>query len=689
MKKLIFIIFLLIFNGVFSQTIERKVIPSSGGYFKNNSLEVTYTIGEPVIETFSANNYLLTQGFNQPKATDFETIDVIIQNDTSVCYGSSITLSVIQSLAQNNNGILWSTGESTASIQFVANQSTTYYVTVYSNNIVYKDSVEVTVKQVSYSSSSTTACNNYSWNGQTYSQTGTYTWTGTNIDGCDSVATLFLTINRSTASTETKTACDSYSWNGQAYTQSGTYTWSGTNAAGCDSLATLILTINNSSIAPTSINASTNSITAGNPVTLTVAGGLLGTAASWKWYSGSCGSAYVGSGVSITLTPTVTTTYFVRAEGTCNNTACVNITITVNPASCAPTGIFSSAPSNTICSGNSVTLTAQGSIASGAVWRWYKGSCGGGGCIGTGTTIRVNPTSNTIYYVRSEGGSCGTTSCAAITIIVLKTPSAPGSITGQTSGLCSSSNIRYSCSTVSGAISYQWVVPAGANIVSGQGTNTIYVKFGTSLSSTSSCSANTICVKSINSCGSSQSKCINISLVPIAQSGWSISGPERVRCGETINYSVSVLNGASSYTWVLPNGWSILSGQGTASISVRAGCCNGNIKVTANNNCGSGSSSSKYVRISTSTSRGDDTDFSSQSEIATWRIWPVPVTNALYLDAGDDRPSKIEIFDATGRLVYQSTWRTVIDTKHFNTGAYYIRIAGRDGIKTQKFEVLR
>ena len=73
---------------------------------------------------------------------------------------------------------------------------------------------------------------------------GTYTWVGTNSVGCDSTATLVLTINLPTTSSSTVTECDNYIWNGTNYTTSGTYTWVGTNSVGCDSTATLVLTIN-------------------------------------------------------------------------------------------------------------------------------------------------------------------------------------------------------------------------------------------------------------------------------------------------------------------------------------------------------------------------------------------------------------------------------------------------------------
>ena len=51
----------------------------------------------------------------------------------------------------------------------------------------------------------------------------------TNAEGCDSTATLNLTINNSSSSSEDITACDSFDWNGVTYTESGTYTFESTN----------------------------------------------------------------------------------------------------------------------------------------------------------------------------------------------------------------------------------------------------------------------------------------------------------------------------------------------------------------------------------------------------------------------------------------------------------------------------
>ena len=47
--------------------------------------------------------------------------------------------------------------------------------------------------------------------------------------GCDSTANLNLTINSTTTSTSIDTACDSYTWNDSTYTQSGIYNYSGSS----------------------------------------------------------------------------------------------------------------------------------------------------------------------------------------------------------------------------------------------------------------------------------------------------------------------------------------------------------------------------------------------------------------------------------------------------------------------------
>ena len=62
-SKLIFI--LIFFTLPFSTLFGQQVISSGGTNFKGTSVELSWTIGEPVIETYSNSNTILTQGFHQ------------------------------------------------------------------------------------------------------------------------------------------------------------------------------------------------------------------------------------------------------------------------------------------------------------------------------------------------------------------------------------------------------------------------------------------------------------------------------------------------------------------------------------------------------------------------------------------------------------------------------------------------
>jgi len=72
MNKKLFILFSgMLFCGsvVFSQTIQNSVISSTGGSSSTGNVKMDYTLGEIVIETFSAGGNTLTQGFHQTNLT--------------------------------------------------------------------------------------------------------------------------------------------------------------------------------------------------------------------------------------------------------------------------------------------------------------------------------------------------------------------------------------------------------------------------------------------------------------------------------------------------------------------------------------------------------------------------------------------------------------------------------------------
>ncbi|VXB35199.1 hypothetical protein FLAVO9R_130053 [Flavobacterium sp. 9R] len=64
-------------------------------------------------------------------------------------------------------------------------------------------------------------------------------------------------------------------------------------------------------------------------------------------------------------------------------------------------------------------------------------------------------------------------------------------------------------------------------------------------------------------------------------------------------YSIAAVTNALSYTWAVPTGWSITSGQGTNSITLTTGSAgqNGNVSVTATNGCGTSTARTLAVTV--------------------------------------------------------------------------------------------
>ncbi|MFM2190781.1 MAG: hypothetical protein RL491_1167 [Bacteroidota bacterium] len=176
------------------------------------------------------------------------------------------------------------------------------------------------------------------------------------------------------------------------------------------------------------------------------------------------------------------------------------------------------------------------------------------------------------------------------------TPSTPGTITvgGGIAKVCPGDSRTFSISAVSGATSYNWTPPAGATIVSGQGTTTINVSFGSGFTVQDS-----VRVAAVNSCGSSETSARivykNNLTTPTVISGQSTG----VCASSGIPYSVVLDTLATSYTWSFSSTLGVVSsGQGTNGIIANfgTGSTSVTLSVTANNACGA--SSARTLSIS-------------------------------------------------------------------------------------------
>ena len=73
---------LLLVVAVNAQTLSPQVIASGGGFFETSIGSLSWTLGEPVTETFTNGgiNVILTQGFQQPEKLSTGISEVVLDN---------------------------------------------------------------------------------------------------------------------------------------------------------------------------------------------------------------------------------------------------------------------------------------------------------------------------------------------------------------------------------------------------------------------------------------------------------------------------------------------------------------------------------------------------------------------------------------------------------------------------------
>jgi hypothetical protein len=183
-------------------------------------------------------------------------------------------------------------------------------------------------------------------------------------------------------------------------------------------------------------NASPSSIPAGQSSTLSV--NPTGTGPfTYQWYAGNQGVTTTpvnnGTNSSVTVSPTVSTNYWVRITGQCapvKDSLATLVTVT-----CSPIGSGPGASPSTINVGQSSTLslTTQGSGP--FTFQWYTGNLGDtshpiNGANGTSTV--VSPTATSAFWVHVTA-SCGSQDAGTIVFVNGTVCNAP-SITTQPAG---------------------------------------------------------------------------------------------------------------------------------------------------------------------------------------------------------------------------------------------------------------
>ncbi|MHC2991086.1 hypothetical protein OB13_05635 [Pontibacter sp. HJ8] len=184
--------------------------------------------------------------------------------------------------------------------------------------------------------------------------------------------------------------------------------------------------------------------------------------------------------------------------------------------------------------------------------------------------IRVQVGTNGEIKLKARNACGATAEVSKKVTVVTAGPFPPAAILGETT-TCATRTATYSIAEVATAATYNWAVPAGWTILSGQGSPQITVQVGTT--------SGDVKVNSENDCGKSADIALAVTATPLPTISRILD--RTIACEDIATFELESNSTASTYTWEVPAGWEILSGQGTSIITVMQGDAKGEVKVVA------------------------------------------------------------------------------------------------------------
>ncbi len=296
-----------------------------------------------------------------------------------------------------------------------------------------------------------------------------------------------------------------------------------TTTTGCGTLISNHITITINQI-PTA-----SAITAGGATTFCQGGNVIlsGNSTGGTWS--------VGGGTSATLTATTSGDYFTATTNSCGSTTSNHITVTVNPLPAE--SAITAGGATTFCQGGNVILSGN--------------STGGTWSIGGGTTTTLTVTTAGDYFVTTTN-SCGSTTSNHIAVAVNSLPAASAITAGGATTFCQGGNV----------------------ILSGNSTGGTWSVGGGTTSTLTASTAGDYFVTTTNSCGSTFSNHISVTVNPLPTASSITAGGNTTFCqGGNVILSGNSTGGT----------WSVGGGTTTTLTATTAG----DYFVTTTNSCGS------------------------------------------------------------------------------------------------------
>ncbi|MFY8132266.1 MAG: hypothetical protein ACOVOL_03455, partial [Bacteroidia bacterium] len=371
----------------------------------------------------------------------------------------------------------------------------------------------------------------YFFNGQNLNSSGTYQANLTNLLGCDSLVILQLTVNQTIQNTIQASICQgqSYSFLGNSYQNSGRYSFAYQTASGCDSTVILDLTVN-AVVKPTISANGPLEFCRNTGVTFTSSPGV-----SYLWSNGSRSS-------SIQISQSQAIWVEVTDANGCVSRSDSQVTVQrLSVPNRADTIFGFLNPCGVRGTANTLTYSVDRDLnATSYSWILTDGIAAVGRTDSNVISVTY-PAGFTTGQIRVLPiNACGSGFARAIYPRTGQPNTAPV-VTQSVTSVCgirgTATTATYTIQPVDGCNSYLWTLPSNATLVSGQGSTSIQVRFG------SSYSGGVISVAGVSPCGNSPTRGITVSLLakPI------ISGPNTICAGSQETYTIPAVPGAIRY----------------------------------------------------------------------------------------------------------------------------------------------
>jgi hypothetical protein len=321
---------------------------------------------------------------------------------------------------------------------------------------------------------------------------------------------------------------------------------------------------------------------------------LIANATTYNWfYSGSGASFSVDSNritISFTLNATSGNLTVYGSNDCGNGIISANFPITINAIPGMPANISGI---DTVCQGTTGIAYNIAAINGATSYIWsYSGT--GATINGTSDNITISFSNNATSGSLSVKGinSCGEgISSLNYSITVMSMPSASGIISGSDIACQGQTGLTYSVQPILNATSYIWTYTGLGSSITGS-SNTV------SLSLFASATSGNITVRGNNSCGNGDISVKYIAVFPSVENAGVITGNTTLCQGQNaVNYSIPIINNATSYIWTLPNGVTGSSSTNNITVNYTSSAVSGNITVKGNNSCSEGLASNLSVVV--------------------------------------------------------------------------------------------